>query len=72
MNKNWYSIVCLADDLGLEFEYKCDENQMVFYRGDKPLAVLAPSKSQWNLTAPGFFKGSNNPKKLVNLVHSIA
>ena len=75
MTKDWHKIVCLADDLGLEFSFK--ESYIKFYRQDKEIALLrkyTDKSNKWILLAApsGFTRIANNPKKLVNLVAQIA
>jgi len=72
MTKEWHNIVCLADDLGLEFLFQ--EDHIKFYKKDKELALLHKTSKNWVLLIGfpfGITKISKNPKKLVNLVATI-
>lgn len=74
MTKDWHNIVCLADDLGLEFSFY--ESYIKFYRQEKEVALLTKytdKSNKWLLSSPGgITRIARNPKKLVNLVAAIA
>jgi hypothetical protein len=75
MTKDWHSIICLADDLGLEFEYIGESKPayIKFFKKDIELAVIEKRNNQWLLFSSQrkYARIAKSPKKLVNLVASM-
>jgi hypothetical protein len=75
MTKDWYNIICLADDLGLEFEYSESKlTHIKFFKKDKELAIIQKRNNQWLLfsTQRKYASMAKTPQRLVNLVASMA
>ena len=74
MNKTWEQLILYADNLGLEFQFKCETNTLEFFSGCEKIGSLSKCKPVgWVLDNQyGYRQFSNKPEKLINWIRQIA